>query len=103
MNLKNVFGLEGTLILLQLIESLDLDFVTACAVLILSGECETRVETKRANLTPRNPMELLSDKQFKKEFRFSKADIPRLLRCLQWPVFFFPSTTELSFLQRFVS
>ena len=39
-------------------------------------------------MTPRNPMELLSDKQFKKEFRFSKADIPRLLRCLQWPVFF---------------
>jgi len=82
MNLKNMFGLVGTLILLQLIESLELDFVTACAVLILSGECEKRGETKRAKLTPRNPMELLSDKQFKKEFRFSKADIPRLLRCL---------------------
>ena len=30
----------------------------------------------------------LNDQQFKKEFRFAKPDIARLLNCLQWPRFF---------------
>ena len=38
----------------------------------------------RAKLIPRNPLQFLSERQFKKESRFSKQDIPRLLRCFQW-------------------
>ena len=30
----------------------------------------------------------LNAQQFKKEFRFAKADFARLLNCLQWPRFF---------------
>ena len=30
----------------------------------------------------------LNNQQFKKEFRFAKPDIARLLNCLQWPRFF---------------
>jgi hypothetical protein len=89
MRLDNVFGLLGTILLLQLIDSLDFDFVTAAAFVLLSDTLgDVVVRGPRATLIPKNPLYVLSDAQFKKEFRFSKADIPRLLRCFQWPRYF---------------
>ena len=90
MRLDNIFGLLGTILLVQLIDSVDFYLVTAAALLLLSENVNGEVvgPTVRAILVPKNPKEFLSDKQFKKEFRFSKTDIPRLLVCLQWPRFF---------------
>jgi hypothetical protein len=33
----------------------------------------------------KKPLVTHTDKEFKKDFRFSKSDIPRLLRVLHWP------------------
>ena len=85
MQLTNTFGLLGVVILLQLADLLQLDFITAAAFLLLSGNAKESVNIVRTRLTPTNPMQTLTDKQFKKEFRFAKQDIPRLLHCLQWP------------------
>ena len=45
--------------------------------------------TEKKELQPllvrKNPMVTFSDTQFKKDFRFAKQDIPRLLRVLRWP------------------
>jgi hypothetical protein len=35
----------------------------------------------------KNPLQTLSDRQFRLEFRFEKGDIPRLLQALAWPEF----------------
>ena len=37
----------------------------------------------------KNPLVTFTDRQFKKDFRFAKADIPRLLAVLQWPPFMY--------------
>ena len=86
MNLTNIFGLVGALVLAQVLDSLQLNYLTAVVLLILSDEFKN--VRARARLFPTNPVHVLSEKQFKKEFRFSKADIPRILRCLNWPPFF---------------
>ena len=90
MRLDNIFGLLGTILLAQLINSVDFNLVTAAALLLLSTNVNGEVVGPkiRSVLVPKNPKDFLSDKQFKKEFRFSKKDIPRLLVCLQWPRFF---------------
>ena len=58
------------------------------ALIVLSQHVTAIVPTKRPKLTPKNPLKTLDDKQFKKEFRFAKKDIARLVACLQWPPFF---------------
>ena len=84
-----LIGLCGVLMLLQLINCMELEakFMTACVLLVLSD-----YDQKKQNILPRqvmiNPMVKFTDTQFKKDFRFSKADIPRLLQCLRWPPFF---------------
>ena len=85
MNLTNVLGLLGTVVVLQLVGSLQLDFVTCVVFLIISEHGEINNCEYRVRLIPVNPMQTLNDDQFKKEFRFHKHDIPRLLQCLQWP------------------
>jgi hypothetical protein len=69
----------GALVLAQVLDSLQLNYLTAVVLLILSDEFKN--VRARARLFPTNPVHVLSEKQFKKEFRFSKADIPRILRC----------------------
>ena len=89
MRLEYIFGLLGTIVLLQLIDSVDFDFFTAASFLILSDTLRRDgFRGARAVLISQNPLHFLSEQQFKKEFRFSKQDIPRLLRCLQWPRYF---------------
>ena len=57
MRLEYIFGLLGTIVLLQLIDSVDFDFFTAASFLILSdtlrrdGFCGAR-----AVLIPQNPL-----------------------------------------------
>ena len=89
MRLEYIFGLLGTIVLLQLIDSVDFDFFTAASFLILSDTLRRDgFRGARAVLIPQNPLHFLSEQQFKKEFRFSKQDIPRLVCCLQWPHYF---------------
>jgi hypothetical protein len=89
MQLDNIFGLVGTIMLLQIIDSLQFDLVLAVASLIMSDNANNDpgpvVCGYRAKLIPRNPLQFLSERQFKKEFQFAKQDIPRLLTCFQWP------------------
>ena len=56
--------------------------------LLLSGDASKGKVLNRITIVPTNLLETLTDKQFKREFPFSKADKPRLLHCLQWPQFF---------------
>ena len=72
MCLDNIFGLLGTILLAQLINSVDFNLVTAAALLLLSTNVNGEVVGPkiRSVLVPKNPKDFLSDKQFKKEFRF---------------------------------
>ena len=80
----NAIGLVGVLVLINLIQFVGFDFVTGTCLVLLSDN-----ETCRSALAPplvrKNPLVTFNDKQFKKDFRFAKADIPKLLRVLQWP------------------
>ena len=89
MQLNNVIGLCGVLMLLQLINCMKLEtnFLTACVLLVLS-DCDRKVKAIVPKLLRKNPMVTFTDNQFKKDFRFSKTGIPRLLECLRWPPFF---------------
>ena len=64
------------------------DFATAAAFLLMSGNATELVNIVCTRWTPSNPLQTLIYKQFIKEFRFAKQDIPRLLNCLQWPPYF---------------
>ena len=76
MRLDNIFGLLGTILLLQLVDSLNFDILIAAAFLILSDDLNSgALPVRRALLIPKNPLHVLSDRQFKKEFRFTKQDL----------------------------
>ena len=77
----NVLGLVGILVVMNLIQSVGLDVFTACCLVLL---CDRKKELQPL-LVRKNPMVTFSDTQFKKDFRFAKQDIPRLLRVLRWP------------------
>ena len=85
MQLTNVLGLTGVRVLLQLLDSIDISFAMACCLLLLSDLQSGQVFTSKEKLTRKNPLETLTDNQFKKDFRFSKGDIPRILGLLSWP------------------
>ena len=53
------------------------------ALIVLSQHVTAIVPTKRQKVAPKNPVKTLDDKQCKKEFRFAKKDIARLLACEQ--------------------
>ena len=73
----NVLGLVGILVVMNLIQSVGLDVFTACCLVLL---CARKKELQPLlGLVRKNPMVTFSDTQFKKDFRFAKQDIPRLL------------------------
>ena len=80
----NAIGLVGILFLINLVQSVGFNFLTATCLVLLSDN-----ETARGALAPplirKNPLFTFNDKQFKKDFRFAKPDIPRLLWVLRWP------------------
>ena len=77
MQLNNVIGLCGVLMLLQLINCMELEtiFLTACILLVLS-DCDWKVKAIVPKLLWKNPMVTFTDNQFKKDFHFLKIDIP---------------------------
>jgi hypothetical protein len=86
MQLNNVFGLTGMMLLLQILDSMEISFAMAVCLLILSDDLErNKTITGKRKLERQNPLLVLSDEQFKKEFPFKKTDIPRLLALFHWP------------------
>ena len=79
MQLTNVLGLTGVMVLLQLLDSMEISFAMACCLLLLSDFQSAQAFISKEKLTRKNPLETLTDNQFKKDFRFSKGDIPHLL------------------------
>ena len=87
MQLTNVLGLTGVMIILQMLDSMEMSFAMACCMLLLSdAQTGPAVAAVKKRLTRKNPLITLSDAQFKKEFRFFKGDIPRLIGLLNWPI-----------------
>ena len=87
MQLTNVLGLTGVMIILQMLDSMEMSFAMACCMLLLSdARTGPAVAAVKKRLTRKNPLITLSDAQFKKEFRFFKGDIPRLIGLLNWPI-----------------
>ena len=82
----NSLGIFGLLLLLQILEFSQFNYAIACSLIFISLN-KSHV-SRLPRLIHRNPMVELNDQQFKKEFRFAKPDIARLLNCLQWPRFF---------------
>ena len=80
----NAIGLVGVLVLINLIQCVGFDFVTAACLVFLNDNTNRRSVLKQP-LVRKNPLVTFNEKQFKKDFRFMKADIPRLLRVLNWP------------------
>jgi hypothetical protein len=56
MNLTNIFGLVGALVLAQVLDSLQLNYLTAVVLLILSDELKKENVRARARLVPTNPV-----------------------------------------------
>ena len=80
----NAVGLVGFLIVLNLINSVGFDFFFGTCLVVLNNNEITRCASA-PRLIRKNPLVTHTDKEFKKDFRFSKSDIPRLLRVLHWP------------------
>ena len=61
-------------------------FNNSCCIFTVVWKCDGIVENSTHKVDSKQPSgNILSDKQFNKEFWFAKQDIPRLLDCLQWP------------------
>ena len=67
---------------INLIQLVRFDFLMRCFFIVLNGNA-------RGDFGPRliwkNPLVTFTDRQFKKDLWFSKADRARLLRVFQWP------------------
>ena len=82
----NPVGLVGFFILLNLIQLVGFDFFSGCCFIVLNGNARG---DSGPRLLRKNPLITFTDRQFKKDFRFAKADIPRLLAVFQWPLFMY--------------
>ena len=80
----NCIGLVGILAFLQVVDCLELNMIAAACLIVLGIQKRAVYE----KLVRKNVMEELTDRQFVKEFRFSKEEVVRVIAALQWPPFF---------------
>ena len=72
------------MVLFQMLLTMEMTFAVAFC-LLFSDVGPNAVVIERKIIVRQNPMRTLTHPQFKKEFHFSKGDMPRLFGFLSWP------------------